>query len=158
MPIPLSRDNSWEQFLISLPKIDRMYFLGIFCVYTNIQSVSFHEPRFHTCKFTCSLEFICNSQTSTSRNLGGSSVLSHFGSHTNSKCQLAFSTLFSVMFSDFSACWWFCCVTWAPTIMLNYSILFLLLGRLCCVLGKLCSGRRYSAVSCEFSDHKSMIY
>ena len=26
------------------------------------------------------------------------------------------------------------------------------------VLGKLCSGKRYSAVSCEFSDHKSMIY
>ena len=25
-----------------------------------------------------------------------------------------------------------------------------------CVLGQLCLGKRYSAVSCEFSDHESM--
>lgn len=101
---------------------------NILCVYKH--TVSFHEPRFHTCKFTCSLEFICDSKTNASGTLGASSVLSHFGSHTNSKYQVAFSALFSALFSDFSACWWFCCVKWAPTIMLNYSILFLRLGRL----------------------------
>ena len=62
-------------------------------------------PRFHTCKFSCSLEFICDSKTNASGTLGGSSVLSHFGSHTNSKYQVAFSALFSALFSDFSACW-----------------------------------------------------
>ena len=126
---------------------------NVLCIYTNIQS-ALMSPRFHTCEFAYSLKFTCNPKINTpgtfqvirghvlsSRRCESSGVRVPSWGRTRQRC--AFSALilitgvlfllFSAMFSHFSACWCFCCVKRALTIVLNCGVVFLCLGRLWCV-------------------------